>query len=240
MSFFLNSGEVDSYRTALNNSTAITEQQLNPRFYWAEFSFSKIMICKLITLAIFCSTNLMQNNRTKFNSVEENETGNHSCDLYEVCMIAGAFFSHLAVCLAVWCSLCSTVLKCWPLVLNARVLLITSRLCFTSVKLKTPIQNIASRENKSLTTTGGESRWFHYMTGSTPYICSAQKGYLFQASGIWKSRDFTCWSIWNSMEICHFGRSNELQGLAGVFYGFEISGLVISSYLKGGQSINSI
>lgn len=206
MSFFLNSGEVDSYRTALNNSTAITEQQLNPRFYWAEFSFSKIMICKLITLAIFCSTNLMQNNRTKFNSVEENETGNHSCDLYEVCMIAGAFFSHLAVCLAVWCSLCSTVLKCWPLVLNARVLLITSRLCFTSVKLKTPIQNIASRENKSLTTTGGESRWFHSMTGSTPYICSAQKGYLFRASGIWKSRDFTCWSIWNRMEICYFGR----------------------------------
>lgn len=169
----LNSGEVDPYRSALNNSTAITEQQLNPRFYWAEFSFSKIMICKLITLAIFCSTNLMQNNRTKFNSVEENETGNHSCDLYEVCMIAGAFLSHLAVCLAVWCSLCSTVLKCWPLVLNARVLLITSRLCFTSVKLKTPIQNIASRENKSLTTTGGERRWFHSMTGSTPYICSA-------------------------------------------------------------------
>ena len=206
ISVFLNSGEVDSYRSALNNSTAITEQQLNPRFYWAEFSFSKIMICKLITLAIFGSTNLMQNNRTKFNSVEENETGNHSCDLYEVCMIAGAFLSHLAVCLAVWCSLCSTVLKCWPLVLNARVLLITSRLCFTSVKLKTPIQNIASRENKSLTTTGGERRWFHSMTGSTPYICSAQKGYLFKASGIWKSRDFTCWIIWNSMEICYFGR----------------------------------
>ena len=164
------------------------------------------MISKLITLAIFCSTNLMQNNRTKVNSVEENETGNHSCDLYEVCMIARAFLSHLAVCLAVWCSLCSTVLKCWPLVLNARVLLITSRLCFTSVKLKTPIQNIASRENKSLTTTGGESRWFHSMTGSTPCVCFAQKGYFFKASGTWKSRDFTCWSIWNSMEICYFGR----------------------------------
>ena len=204
--FFSNSGEVDPYKTALKNSTAITEQQLNPRFYWAEFSFSKIMICKLITLAIFGSTNVMQNNRTKLNSVEENETGNHSCDLYEVCMIAGAFLSHLAVCLAVWCSLCSTVLKCWPLVLNARVLFITSRLCFTSVKLKTPIQNVASRENKSLTTTGGESRWFHYMTGSTPCICSAQKLYFFKASGIWKSRDFTCWSIWNSMEICYFGR----------------------------------
>ena len=204
--FFSNSGEVDPYKTALKNSTAITEQQLNPRFYWAEFSFSKIMICKLITLAIFCTTNLMQNNRIKLNSVEENETGNHSCDLYEVCMIAGAFLSHLAVCLAVWCSLCSTVLKCWPLVLNARVLFITSRLCFTSVKLKTPIQNITSRENKSLTTTGEESRWFHSMTGSTPCICSAQKGYLFKASGIWKSRDFTCWSIWNSMEICYFGR----------------------------------
>ena len=206
ISVFLNSGKVDPYKTALKNNTAITDQQLKPRFNRAEFSFSKIMICKLITLAIFGSTNLMQNNRTKFNSVEENETGNHSCDLYEVCMIAGAFLSHLAVCLAVWCSLCSTVLKCWPLVLNARVLLITSRLCFTSVKLKTPIQNIASRENKSLTTTGGERRWFHSMTGSTPYICSAQKGYLFKASGIWKSRDFTCWIIWNSMEIRYFGR----------------------------------
>ena len=167
ISVFLNSGEVDPYKTALKNSTAITDQKLKPRFNRAEFSFSKIMICKLITLAIFCSTNLMQNNRTKFNSVEANETGNHSCDLYEVCMIAGAFLSHLAVCLAVWCSFCSTVLKCWPLFLNARVLLITSRLCFTSVKLKTPIQNIASRENKSLTTTGGERRWFHSMTGST-------------------------------------------------------------------------
>ena len=167
ISVFLNSGKVDPYKTALKNNTAITDQQLKPRFNRAEFSFSKIMICKLITLAIFGSTNVMQNNRTKFNSVEENETGNHSCDLYEVCMIAGAFLSHLAVCLAVWCSLCSTVLKCWPLVLNARVLLITSRLCFTSVKLKTPIQNIASRENKSLTTTGGERRWLPSMTGST-------------------------------------------------------------------------
>lgn len=172
----LNSGEVDPYRSALNNSTAITEQQLNPRFYWAEFSFSKIMICKLITLAIFCSTNLMQNNRTKFNSVEENETGNHSCDLYEVCMIAGAFLSHLAVCLAVWCSLCSTVLKCWPLVLNARVLLITSRLCFTSVKLKTPIQNIASRENKSLTTTGGEGGDSTPWLGVLPIFAPLKRG----------------------------------------------------------------
>lgn len=101
ISVFLNSGEVDPYKTALKNSTAITDQQLTPRFNRAKFSFSKIMICKLITLAIFGSTNVMQNNRTKFNSVEENETGNHSCDLYEVCMIAGAFLSHLAVCLAV-------------------------------------------------------------------------------------------------------------------------------------------
>lgn len=101
ISVFLNSGEADPYKTALKNSTAITDQQLKPRFNRAEFSFSKIMICKLITLAIFGSTNVMQNNRTKFNSVEENETGNHSCDLYEVCMIAGAFLSHLAVCLAV-------------------------------------------------------------------------------------------------------------------------------------------
>jgi len=91
---FLNSGEVDPYKTALKNSTAITEQQLNPRFYWAEFSFSKIMICKLITLAMFCSTNLMQNDRTKFNSVEENETGNHSLwSLWSLHDRGGFFFS---------------------------------------------------------------------------------------------------------------------------------------------------
>ena len=27
----------------------------------------------------------------------------------------------------------------------------------------------------------------------------------FQASGLWKGRDFTCWSIWKGSEICHLG-----------------------------------
>ena len=31
-----------------------------------------------------------------------------------------------------------------------------------------------------------------------------RKGYLFQASRIWKDRDFTRWSIWKGWEICHF------------------------------------
>ena len=34
---------------------------------------------------------------------------------------------------------------------------------------------------------------------------SARKGYLFQASGIWKGRDFTRWSIQMGMEICYLG-----------------------------------
>ena len=32
---------------------------------------------------------------------------------------------------------------------------------------------------------------------------SARKGYFFQASGIWKSRDFASWGIWKDIEICH-------------------------------------
>ena len=36
---------------------------------------------------------------------------------------------------------------------------------------------------------------------------SAWKGYLFQASSIWKGRDFTSWSILiKSREICHLGQ----------------------------------
>ena len=31
------------------------------------------------------------------------------------------------------------------------------------------------------------------------------KGYLRQASGVWKGRDFTRWSIWKGREICHLG-----------------------------------
>ena len=34
----------------------------------------------------------------------------------------------------------------------------------------------------------------------------AREGYLFQASSIWKGRDFTCWSILiRSRQICHLG-----------------------------------
>ena len=28
---------------------------------------------------------------------------------------------------------------------------------------------------------------------------------LFQASGMWKTGEITCWSIWKGTEICHFG-----------------------------------
>lgn len=45
------------------------------------------------------------------------------------------FFSHLADCLAMSCNLCTIVLK-WPFVLDARVLLDTSRLRFASVRQK--------------------------------------------------------------------------------------------------------
>ena len=30
---------------------------------------------------------------------------------------------------------------------------------------------------------------------------SAQMGYIFQASGIWKGGDFTSWSIWKGAEV---------------------------------------
>ena len=52
----------------------------------------------------------------------------------------------------------------------------------------------------------------------TPYngLCayakgSARKGYLFQASGLWKGRDFTSWSLWKGKEICHSGLRKEAQ-----------------------------
>ena len=40
---------------------------------------------------------------------------------------------------------------------------------------------------------------------------SARKGYLFQASGIWKGRDFTLWSIWKGRGICHLGLLKEKE-----------------------------
>ena len=41
-------------------------------------------------------------------------------------------------------------------------------------------------------------------------------------SGIWKGRDFTCWSIWKSREIGHFGRLKAgPEGLTDAFCGCE-------------------
>ena len=50
---------------------------------------------------------------------------------------------------------------------------------------------------------------------------SARKQYLFQASGIWKGRDFTGWSIYRGREICHLGlwKSSISKGLTDEFYG---------------------
>ena len=31
------------------------------------------------------------------------------------------------------------------------------------------------------------------------------KGVSFQASGLWKGRDSTCWRMWKGREICHLG-----------------------------------
>ena len=46
------------------------------------------------------------------------------------------------------------------------------------------------------------------------------KGVPLQASGTWKSRDFTCWSIWKGWEISHFGLWKGPNGLPDEFYGF--------------------
>ena len=65
---------------------------------------------------------------------------------------------------------------------------------------------------------------------------SARKGYLFQASGIWKGRDFTRCSIWKSREICHLGLWKGPKGRTDKFYDFIKSGkrsiFVIDSYLN--------
>ena len=48
-----------------------------------------------------------------------------------------------------------------------------------------------------------------------------RKEYLFQASGIWKGRDFTSWSIVRKgRDICHLGPWKGPEGLTGEFYGF--------------------
>lgn len=58
------------------------------------------------------------------------------------------FFSHLADCLAMSCNLCTIVLK-WPFVLDARVLLDTSRLRFASVRQKKNKVRTQSRQSEN-------------------------------------------------------------------------------------------
>ena len=65
---------------------------------------------------------------------------------------------------------------------------------------------------------GGGALWWPIRWGSS------QKGYLFQASGIWKDRDFTRWSIRKGREICHLGQWNGPKGRTNEFYGFIKSG----------------
>ena len=83
-------------------------------------------------------------------------------------------------------------------------------------------------------TRGGHSPWLP-MRGGSPW-----KGYLFQALGILKCRDSTCWSIENGREICHLRQWKGPNGLTDEFYqfcGFVKSRkhsliFVIDSYLK--------
>ena len=60
--------------------------------------------------------------------------------------------------------------------------------------------------------------------------------YLFQASGIWKGKDFTSWSIQKGREVCHLGLWKSSKGLTDEFYGFiksrERSIFVTNSYVK--------
>ena len=59
---------------------------------------------------------------------------------------------------------------------------------------------------------------------------------VFQASGIWKGRDFTNWSIWKGSKICHFGLKYDLKELQKDPDSCEkvekISGCIIYSYLR--------
>ena len=40
-------------------------------------------------------------------------------------------------------------------------------------------------------------------------------GYLFQASGIWKGRDFISWRLWKVRDICRLGLLKDQKGLTG-------------------------
>ena len=67
-----------------------------------------------------------------------------------------------------------------------------------------------------------------------------ERGYLFQALGVWKCRGFTSWSIEKRREICHLRLWKGPNGLTDEFYqfyGFVKSRkhsliFVIDSYLK--------
>ena len=56
----------------------------------------------------------------------------------------------------------------------------------------------------------------------TSRLCP-KRGYLFQASGIWKGRDFTRCSIWKGREIYHLSLLKGPKGLTDEFYGFTKS-----------------
>ena len=65
---------------------------------------------------------------------------------------------------------------------------------------------------------------------------TARKEFLFQASRIWKCRDFTSWSMWKGREICHLSLWKGPKGLTDKFYGFinsrKRSIFVTDSHLK--------
>ena len=65
---------------------------------------------------------------------------------------------------------------------------------------------------------------------------------FFQASGIWKSRDFTSWCIKKDREICHLGLWKGPKGLTDEFYGFINSrrhSIVVDWFLLKRQCIYS-
>ena len=78
---------------------------------------------------------------------------------------------------------------------------------------------------------GGYSLWRPIQEGS------ARKGYLSQASGIWKGRGFSSWSIKKGREICHLGLWKGPIGLKNEFYGFIKSRLTLSTSSPGRFSL---